>query len=55
MASQQGQEREVERRKERRVGEGTDASDEGGNPSKERKEAERWGQRRSEFWGRREH
>lgn len=43
MASLQGQEKEMERRKERRVGEGTDASDEGGNPAKERKKAERWG------------
>lgn len=43
MASLQGQEREMQRREERRVGEGTDASDEGGNPTKERKEAERWG------------
>ena len=43
MASLQGQERETERRKERRVWEGTDASNEAGNPTKERKEAERWG------------
>ena len=43
VASLQGQERETERRKERRVGEGTDGSDEAGNPTKDRKEAERWG------------